>query len=354
MANIMRFYPGGNTGNGFVSFYNNIALGDDERMIILKGGPGVGKSSFMKKLGKHFFDKGYNIEYFNCSSDNSSVDGVRIPNLNVSVIDGTSPHVVDPKYPIAVDEIVNLGRYVNVPKMRENKYEIIRITKEISAIYKCVYAFLRSAKEMYHSGISIYECAKDKKIERKLSEFISNNIFKDKVAEEKYERREMFLSAITPLGVVNMAEENARDNIIYIKSPFFAQNGIVENIKYEAEKRNENVWVFHNLIDPKMISHLYLKQRDLWIISADENSRCKESCRVFDAEEIYIKKFILNDSDKLFDIGKNFKMLMEDAIKHISLAKKRHDELEKFYIPNVDFEKIDECFEVTKNKILNL
>ena len=43
-----KMFPGGNTANGFYSFFDYIIPNDVNRIFCLKGGPGVGKSSFMK------------------------------------------------------------------------------------------------------------------------------------------------------------------------------------------------------------------------------------------------------------------------------------------------------------------
>ena len=88
-----HLFPGGNTTKGFYSFYNYILTQEEaDRIICLKGGPGTGKSSFMKKIGTHFKTLGYTIEYHHCSSDNNSLDGVVIKELNIALLDGTSPH----------------------------------------------------------------------------------------------------------------------------------------------------------------------------------------------------------------------------------------------------------------------
>ena len=72
-----HYFPGGNTSKGFYSFYRYILSQDDaKRILCLKGGPGTGKSSLMKKVGDYFFNKGYTIEYHHCSSDNNSLDGI--------------------------------------------------------------------------------------------------------------------------------------------------------------------------------------------------------------------------------------------------------------------------------------
>ena len=102
-----KMFPGGNTANGFYSFFDYIIPNDVNRIFCLKGGPGVGKSSFMKKMAKEFTKMGYDVELHYCSSDPSSLDGVVIKGLNVVMIDATAPHTVDPKIPGAVDEILN-------------------------------------------------------------------------------------------------------------------------------------------------------------------------------------------------------------------------------------------------------
>ena len=130
-------FPGGNTSKGFYSFYRYILTQEDANKIIcLKGGPGTGKSSFMKKIGAYFLDLGYSLEYHHCSSDNNSLDGLVIKELNVAILDGTSPHVVDPITPGAVDEIANLGIALDMDVLSKNKKELISINKEIGKTFK--------------------------------------------------------------------------------------------------------------------------------------------------------------------------------------------------------------------------
>ena len=92
---IKKVFPGGNTSLGFYSFYNYILSQQEaRRIIVLKGGPGVGKSTFMRKIAEEMQDRGYNVEHMHCSSDNNSLDGVVIPAIKVALLDGTVPHKV--------------------------------------------------------------------------------------------------------------------------------------------------------------------------------------------------------------------------------------------------------------------
>ena len=53
---VRHFFPGSNTGAGFVGFFENLRS-QAGRTVILKGGPGVGKSSLMKAVGQHYEEK---------------------------------------------------------------------------------------------------------------------------------------------------------------------------------------------------------------------------------------------------------------------------------------------------------
>jgi GTPase SAR1 family protein len=93
MGEIRKVFPGGNTSCGFYSFYEFILPQEEAaKIFVIKGGPGVGKSTFMKRIGDEMIKRGYDIEYHQCSSDNDSLDGVVIPALRVALIDGTAPH----------------------------------------------------------------------------------------------------------------------------------------------------------------------------------------------------------------------------------------------------------------------
>ena len=53
MAQITHFFAGANSGNGFQNLFSEMVdLEDTYDFMILKGGPGVGKNTFMREVGK--------------------------------------------------------------------------------------------------------------------------------------------------------------------------------------------------------------------------------------------------------------------------------------------------------------
>ena len=87
------YFLGANTADGFVSRFDQ--LHTDRRvkkLVILKGGPGCGKSTFMKALRETAAGLGADTESCPCASDPGSLDALVIPALGLAFVDGTAPH----------------------------------------------------------------------------------------------------------------------------------------------------------------------------------------------------------------------------------------------------------------------
>ena len=61
------FFLGANSEEGFFSLYDQLLGGRLDDLMILKGGPGCGKSTFMRRVGAAMERAGERIVYINCS-----------------------------------------------------------------------------------------------------------------------------------------------------------------------------------------------------------------------------------------------------------------------------------------------
>lgn len=94
MAQI-RYFLGANSPTGFFSLYDELIDRETANaLFILKGGAGCGKSSFMRRIGRHAEAAGYSTQYILCSGDPKSLDALIIPELKTAFVDGTAPHGV--------------------------------------------------------------------------------------------------------------------------------------------------------------------------------------------------------------------------------------------------------------------
>ena len=144
MQSEKKYFAAANTEKGFVSYYDEV-YGNLEMTYIIKGGPGTGKSSFIRKIADDAENKGYPVEYFYCSSDPLSLDGIIIEPLKVAVIDGTLPHAYEPKFPGIKDRLINLGDNWDCGKLIERKDEICEKMSAKAMLYNNVYNYLAAA-----------------------------------------------------------------------------------------------------------------------------------------------------------------------------------------------------------------
>ena len=151
-----HFFLGANSGWGFQSLFDRFCVPEDHHdLLVLKGGPGAGKSTMMRKIGAAMEERGEQVEYLYCSGDPQSLDGVHIPRTKTAIVDGTAPHVVEPRYPGAADRYVNLGRFYDVDVLKDRREEIVRHTDACSAAYRRAYRALGAARQMGDSAAAL-------------------------------------------------------------------------------------------------------------------------------------------------------------------------------------------------------
>ncbi len=90
-----RFF-GASTPDGSVNYIDNLTENLNKRYFI-KGRPGTGKSTFLRRIAKRAEEMGYDTEIYYCSFDKDSLDMVIVPELGFCVFDSTAPHEMFPE-----------------------------------------------------------------------------------------------------------------------------------------------------------------------------------------------------------------------------------------------------------------
>ena len=132
MAQITNFFLGANSGSGFQNLFSEIM--DPETafdIMILKGGPGVGKNTFMREIGRTMEQAGADVEYLWCSGDPDSLDGVVIPAIRCAVCDGTSPHGTAPLYNLMQKSMRLLAKTVVAKFITQTAHLMLQVAVDV-------------------------------------------------------------------------------------------------------------------------------------------------------------------------------------------------------------------------------
>lgn len=342
-----HIFAGGNTSQGFFSYYNYIIdLNNAEKVYILKGGPGTGKSTFMKYIGTEAVKKGYDVEYFHCSSDSNSIDGISIPLLQVAMVDGTSPHAIDPEYPGVVDEIISLGEFWNKDELMQYKNRVFSERKDIKFNFARTYRYLKAAAIISQDTEAINKRYVDSEKINKLTYEIIEELLSNTKNKGTFEKRGnvrcLFASAITPDGVVNYLDSILTTSKIYglVGDVGMGMEVLLEKFKEQAIARGYKVECYFCGLIPNKLEHLVIPQLDVSFTTINRYHSPKininnhiyfESFMDKAAKEIYADVAIEND--------KQIDLLIKRAVDSIVKAKKIHFDMEKYYSKSMDFDR---------------
>ncbi|MGI6649806.1 MAG: PRK06851 family protein [Bacillota bacterium] len=351
---IKNVYPGGNTVRGFFSLYDS-ALQNLQRLYILKGGPGTGKSTLIRQVGLAMVDRGYDTEFLHCSSDNRSLDGVIVPAIGVGIVDGTAPHIIDPKYPGAVDQIINLGECWHEEYLQEHRKEIVDITTQISGHFSQAYKILKKAKEIEEEWEGLVAEAMDFSRLDQQTESLLAEVF-----ELSPPVRHLFAGALTPEGTVNYIENLTEDctrRIILRGQPGSGKSTIISKVAQIAQQRGFGIEVFHCAFDPDSLDMViipYLKTAVLDGSPPHVIEASRPGDRIIDLMEFAAESVLEERKVALAEKKLEFEEAISAAVAEINRAKKAHDQLEAIYIEAMDYDELDAVREQVLNKVLQL
>jgi len=292
------------------------------------------------------------VELIHCSSDNDSLDGVACPSLGIAMIDGTTPHTVDPRYPGAVDEILNFGAYWDKEKLKKEKQAIVALTHSGSLCFSKTYAYLGAAATIYRewsrtnqrlTGEDRWRAAV-KEIEDEISRRAGEN---RRGCNSKGRFRRLFASAITPAGPVHYLASIFQDaGLLYLLEgpPGSGQGLVMNSLLRVAGEKNLAVEVFYCALCPEKIDHLWFPEIGTGVISSTPPHQypAAQNARVLNLGTLREH----NEDDG--EVRTVLDGLLEKAVAWLKQAKAVHDELEDCYRPYMNFQALD----LYKKKIL--
>lgn len=355
----LHYFAGGNTSKGFFSLYDSNYAGL-EKVFILKGGPGTGKSTLMKKIAAEWQEKEFDVEYIHCSSDSDSVDGVICPALKIGIVDGTEPHVVEPKAPGAIEEYVNLGDAWNSQKLSTEKAEIIRLMDERQEAYNKAYKAYAEALAVHDEWEEIYIANMDFEKLNALTEKLKSTFYGDIFLNKKADVRHRFLGAATPIGAVDYIPnltEGIKKRYFLKGRPGSGKSTLLKKLASAAENRGFDVEIYHCGFDPNSLDMIILRELGITIFDSTAPHEYFPSREGDEIIDLY-KVAILPGTDEIYseqikDVSTRYRNKMNEGTACLALAKKLHDELEVIYREAIDFTIINEIQKEIESSILD-
>ena len=312
------FFVAANGFSGFRSRYGELfSSGDFERVFVIKGGPGTGKSHLMRELACAGEAAGAGCTYIYCSSDPASLDG-------------TAPHMRDAEIPGAVDELIDLGTFWNADLLRKRREEICRLLTQKASAYRSAYRFLALAGEADSAREELLTtCINHEKMERAAQrELRLLRISHTPVHKVAY------LSAFSMSGRVRLDTYRDTAHIISVSDPFGASRFYLEAlVRILADEGLYSFTRIPSCFSDGISEGVYLPENNILFLS---NSSDNEYRNINMKRFLYADKIAAVRAElRLFDrVREEMLAAAESALRRAGVL---HGSLEKIYGEAMDF-----------------
>lgn len=344
---VRQYYAAGNTARGFYNLFDSV-LDGLERLYILKGGPGTGKSTLMQKVSKTMTQRGFDTELIHCASDKGSIDGIILTDLKAGIVDGTAPHVIEPKAPGAVEEYVNLGVAWDSQQLRPYKEDIYALNARIKNTYEQTYHTLAEALHIRDEWEKLDLANQDQTKANDVVLRLIETIFSDHTLSKQAKSRHMFRAATTPQGPVDFVQNlttNCEKRYLIKARSDCNKSNLFKQIAAEAEKRGLDTEKFHCDFDPHRLNMVIVPELKVALFdnaSPLERFPGRPQDEVIDLDELIVTTGISEKHHAQRQTLRNrYIEKKREAHIHLQHAKELRDRLERIYIQAMDFSRLE-------------
>jgi len=335
-------FAGGLTPAGFVDFFDYIMpLENAKKRYFLKGSSGSGKSTFMNKIAAEFAAANIDIDLFHCANDVSSLDGMAVGNFGFCMFDATIPHAHDPELPAGIDAIIDFAQCLDREKIRKHIDEIKRLLDSKKILSEKAYTFLSAAGNVHNAERKAYETALIMPHVHKLAKDCLS-IFEKTDCANPGTNRMLFLSAITPDGIISFADTVLSEYKVYC---FCAEAGIdalLTWLKNYANACGIDTESFYSPLEPTRVEYLLLPKERLAFASAGGRyGYTGKVDEVIDLGHCFNSNKLQNAKSDMLRNDEILDSLLNAAIASMKESRAVHSKIEEIYISAMDFDRVN-------------
>lgn len=326
------FFASSNSGEGFKNYYYDV-FGKAECIYVIKGGPGTGKSRFMRDVAKYAVARGFECENYYCSSDPASLDGLILTrgDRSIAVIDGTPPHAWEPQLPGAREQIINLGDFWDASVLAQHTEEIERINKVKNICWRRAYKWLEGCLDMYDI---IRAYGEDLINERDVKAFV-RAMLSGLPDGNGFGARTALIDSVGMMGRISSDALEHCGTVYAVHDHFLTADILLRTLIDEAQRKKLKITVSYDPIDPRRVDGVMVEGKQLSAFVVKQTAPQN-------AEQIYMRELCSSADGAVLDevhrAERCCEKMLLGARSALSDVGNRHFELEQIYVSAMDFD----------------
>ncbi len=324
-----EFFIGANTGRGFVCYAED-TFRDLRKLYLIKGGPGTGKSTLMKQVAAAAEEKGITVEYYRCSSDPDSLDGIVLRDMSVGFVDATAPHVMESRYPGAREEILDLGIFWNAAMLEERFHEIKALSDEKAETFASVYQYMSVASSLRRERNRLLRsCTIEDKLRKAIARMMKNFEGGENVTPHIRQIGSVGMKGVTMLPTYETMAES-RWQISDVRG---LRSAVFEEILQQALQKGCAVWISRDYTGE--VEALYFPDVALAITCGGD---AEGADRILNTDRFVCRERLTAQRARLRFLMRMESETMERVAELFSEIKQRHFALEQIYGEAMDYD----------------
>lgn len=346
----LQFLLGANTPQGFVSRFDQLVNPEEGwKTYIIKGGPGSGKSTLMKRVAEALEEECPGMEYIHCSSDVESMDALVLPEKKAAILDGNPPHSLEPRYPGVVESLVDLTSCWDERKLAAHREEIVRLTGQISRCHEHCCRFLAAASSLLGDSYRVaLGCVDLPKLNAYLGRLSEKELKRKAGPPLPGKEQVRFLTALTNQGVIqytNTAKLLAQ-RIYLINDEYGAVSRLtLHYIRSKALEAGYDVISCYCPLSPfEKLEQLFIPELSLGFLTSNRFHSFDleiDPYRIINCQRFTDSQKLKEPKRQLTFNRKAAAQMLAQGEGLIQEAKELHDQLEQYYTGATSFKKVD-------------
>lgn len=330
------YFAAANSGKGFYSAYRQcFDAARVKRVYAVKGGPGTGKSRFLRDVAEYAGKRGWKGEYVYCSSDPDSLDGVILSCGEdcVALMDATAPHVYEPTRPGIREELVNLGAFWDRRSLERHAGEIEALNAQKSDAYRRAYRYLAGMEGMLQNRDALVKPHLRREAIRTCAEKLMRGI----EPEAEYSVQYALMRSVGMRGEVGFDTYFAQaERIVLIEDCHGSAQYLMHDLGQLALERRLRIRLSHDPISPDRLDAIHLCGSGVTF------AVCSPELCEYPFKCVHMRRFVDVTGlravrGELLLAERMSRAMLDGAVESLAAVRDVHFRIEALYIDAMDF-----------------
>ncbi len=327
--------------DGFCSHYGDlVAENSPFRTVIIKGSSGSGKGTTIAMAAKEMLERGHSVELIHCASDPASLDGAVCRELGLAILDGTAPHVTEPFYPGAREQVFSVYDCLDPTVLGGRLRELQQLSGRAASLRRRAGRFVAGAAELLEELRAQAERALMRERFQSYLSGLCQRLFPRGRRGPGAYTSHRFACAVTPDGVVDYLPsimQGCSTRILFIDRYSLSADMALRQLLKRAELAGYPATAFHDPIFPERLDGLLVEELGIAVAAEGPITDRTGAGRGAHLHRFYRAGALEGCANLSKFCRRSALSLLDEASSLMAAARESHMQLEEIYKSAMDY-----------------